>query len=194
MKSLSAKGIPIGGTSAGEIILSEFSYTAQFASITSKDALQDPYNIGLTLGTQFLSLPFMTNIVNDAHFAVRDRMGRLLTFMARAVEDVFCAPPIRGIGVDEGTALLIDSDGYASMAAWETSNSVYLLSSVSLPERCKPTHSLTFTNITTVKFSGNASKIFDFSSWSPLSAPTANYTLSVKNGKISSTQKGGRIY
>ena len=36
----------------------------------------------------------------------------------------------------EGTALLIDSDGYASMAAWETSNSVYLLSSVSLPEVC----------------------------------------------------------
>ena len=29
-------------------------------------------------------LQFMTNIVNDAHFAVRDRMGRLLTFMVGA--------------------------------------------------------------------------------------------------------------
>ena len=35
----------------------------------------------------FLDLPLMNDIITDSHFAQRDRMGRLLAFMARLRQD-----------------------------------------------------------------------------------------------------------
>src|SRR5262245_1848032 len=83
--ALAARGVPIGGTSAGTAILSEFIYAAQRQSVTSAQALADPFDQNITLDRDFLLLPFMQGIITDQHLIERDRLGRTLTFMARVV-------------------------------------------------------------------------------------------------------------
>ena len=51
------RGVPIGGTSAGTAILSEFVYSAQNKSVTSVEALANPFSRNITLERDFLLLP-----------------------------------------------------------------------------------------------------------------------------------------
>jgi cyanophycinase-like exopeptidase len=51
------RGIPVGGTSAGLAILSEFSYAALNASVTTDTAVADPFHADITLDREFLALP-----------------------------------------------------------------------------------------------------------------------------------------
>ncbi|MEP6634943.1 MAG: hypothetical protein ABJA62_12130, partial [Luteimonas sp.] len=44
------------------------------------------------------------------HFGKRDRLGRLLVFMARVMKE-HDRPDLKGIGIDENTALCIDAEG-----------------------------------------------------------------------------------
>lgn len=104
------RGVPMGGTSAGLAILGEHVYTAQNASITSAEALEDPYDPGLTVESDFLKAPHLENVVTDSHFSERDRMGRLVTFLSRVQADRGLETT-RGIGVDERTAVLLWPDG-----------------------------------------------------------------------------------
>src|SRR5690606_35650635 len=48
----------------------------------------------------------------DTHFAKRDRLGRLIVFVARAAKEKG-QNDIIGIGVDEDTALCVEADGRA---------------------------------------------------------------------------------
>jgi cyanophycinase-like exopeptidase len=43
----------------------------------------------------------------DTHFSERDRLGRLITFAARAAHD---GEAVTGLGIDEATAVVIDDD------------------------------------------------------------------------------------
>ena len=105
-----AAGKPIGGTSAGLAVLGAFVYGAlDGRSVTSRRALRDPLDDGVTLERGFLHVPYLQRIITDTHFGKRDRLGRLIAFVAnlrgRGDEDVI------GLGVDEDTALCIDGDG-----------------------------------------------------------------------------------
>ena len=84
---LADRGVPIGGTSAGTAILGEFVYAAQRKSVTSAEALADPFSANITLDRDFLLPPHMDGIITDQHLIERDRLGRTLTFMARIVSD-----------------------------------------------------------------------------------------------------------
>ena len=107
-----AAGKPIGGTSAGLAILGGYSYGAlDGGSIDSATALRDPMGAAVTLDRDFLSLPYLSNVVTDTHFAKRDRLGRLIVFVARAARDK--QEGMVGIGVDEDTALCVEADGSA---------------------------------------------------------------------------------
>ena len=117
-------GKPLGGTSAGLAILGAWSYGAlDGGSMVSEDALRDPLNPGMTLVDDFLHLPYLEHVFTDSHFGVRNRLGRLVAFVA----DVRArgAGDIVGLGVDEGAALCIDGDGIGRLftpveggAAW----------------------------------------------------------------------------
>jgi cyanophycinase len=117
------RGVPIGGTSAGLAVLGEYVYTAQGdkpddPNLDGRTALADPYGSRINLTRGFLEIPILKNIITDTHFKRRDRMGRLLVFLARLNEpDGKPVPPtvvkIRAIGVDERTALLLEPDGKA---------------------------------------------------------------------------------
>src|SRR5262249_54837367 len=89
-----ARGVPIGGTSAGLAVLGQFIYSAENPSgAVSGDVLANPYSSEISFDKNFLSvpaqpaLPYLQNTITDPHFIERDRMGRTVTFLARLVED-----------------------------------------------------------------------------------------------------------
>jgi beta-aspartyl-peptidase (threonine type) len=102
---------PLGGTSAGLAILGAHSYGAMDGgSLLSKDAMKNPLGSGVTLVHDFLHLPYLTQVITDSHFAIRERWGRLLVFVGRlAVEQNDTG--ITGIGIDEKGALCVDANG-----------------------------------------------------------------------------------
>ena len=92
LQSAVNRGIPVGGTSAGMAVMGQYVYTALNNSVTPAEALRNPYNSFITLGTDFVSLPNMQKIIAEPHFFPRDRMGRMMAFLARLVKDNFTAP------------------------------------------------------------------------------------------------------
>jgi cyanophycinase len=104
-------GKPIGGTSAGLAVLGAYSYGAlDGGSIDAPTALKDPLGPQVTLVRDFLHLPYLSNVITDSHFKQRQRLGRLIVFVARLAHEQRNAG-VTGIGVDENTALCIDDKG-----------------------------------------------------------------------------------
>lgn len=108
------RGVTVGGISAGLAILGQFQFEALNDTITSEEALKDPYAPEVTLGKDFLEVPRLKGIITDSHFTQRGRLGRLLVFMARLIQDGW-TEEARGIGVDEETAVLVDDSGAAAV-------------------------------------------------------------------------------
>jgi cyanophycinase len=111
------RGIPIGGTSAGLAVLGEYIYSAENdspddADLKSDSALADPFYRQVIVVPDLLGIPILRGIITDTHFNTRQREGRLLVFMARILASGQNSR-IRGIGVDEKTALLVEPDGAA---------------------------------------------------------------------------------
>lgn len=105
-----AAGKPIGGTSAGLAILGGYAYGAlDGGSITSSEALGDPLGSGVTLVAGFLRLPNMQDVITDTHFAARNRLGRLIAFVANLRHAGHA--DVVGLGVDQGSALGVDGQG-----------------------------------------------------------------------------------
>jgi cyanophycinase len=109
-----ARGAVIGGTSAGAMVLGEYIYDPIAAGVVSSDAVTNPYSNTITLSTDFLRIPTLFDTLVDTHFANRNRMGRLLTFMARLRQDAHTSL-ITGIGIDENTSLFVNSAGLGTM-------------------------------------------------------------------------------
>ena len=72
----------------------------------------------------------------------RDRMGRLLTFVARIVADQGAGTAVHGLGVDEHTALLLDASSGAARAVGV--NTAYVCTPSHAPEVCVAGKPLTF--------------------------------------------------
>lgn len=116
---------PIGGSSAGLAVLGRFSYTSMDGgSLESKVALADPFGMGVTLEDDFLHFRFLENVITDTHFSTRSRLGRLIVFVAR-LNKARPEQPVVGLGIDEKSALIVESDGIGRLApgsagsAWE---------------------------------------------------------------------------
>jgi len=102
------RGGVIGGLSAGLAVSGQYIYDPDgVTAATSAEALANPYRSSMLFSTGFLDLPLMQGMITDTHFAPRDRMGRLLAFMARLRQDG-TAPSIVGLGIDEATSMFID--------------------------------------------------------------------------------------
>jgi cyanophycinase len=171
------RGIPVGGTSAGLAILGEFYFPAYKDTITSSDALINPHHERLILEKRLLDLPFLKNVITDSHFENRNRMGRLITFMARIISDNW-SQKIRAIGVDESTAVMIDRNGTARI--FSKNGHAYLLEPTGTPTRRSKSAPLTFGKINVRRLPNGGT--FDVSTWSNENIP--HYTLDVLDGKI----------
>lgn len=178
-----AAGKPVGGSSAGLAILGEFSFSSMIDTIHSPEALADPYGNKVTLSREFLSIPLLANTITDTHFVKRDRLGRLLVFLARILGDGW-STKVRAIAVDENAAVLLEPNGTATVVG----GAAYFFSASHLPEVCKHRTPLTFTNI--VVHLAQPGSSFDVNKWS--GEKGESYILSVENGKVSvdSARKG----
>ncbi|WEK44798.1 MAG: isoaspartyl peptidase/L-asparaginase [Candidatus Sphingomonas colombiensis] len=106
------KGRPIGGTSAGLAILGGIAYGAlDGGSVDSITALGDPAGPAMTMVRGFLRMPHLAHIVTDTHFNKRDRLGRLIAFVANA-RSTGDRQAI-GLGIDERGALCVEKNGSA---------------------------------------------------------------------------------
>ncbi|MBB3033088.1 isoaspartyl peptidase/L-asparaginase [Alteriqipengyuania lutimaris] len=109
-----AAGRPIGGTSAGLAILGGTGYGALAEeAVDSREALADPRGSKVTLVSDFLTAPFLGNVITDTHFSERDRLGRLVAFLAQA--RAAGNTDAIGLGIDEDTALCVEADGTARL-------------------------------------------------------------------------------
>lgn len=93
IRTVNARGVPVGGTSAGAAILSEHMIAFGKSGATPRAGMVSlAPGFGLT-----------NRVVIDQHFRQRDRIGRLLAALAYN-------PFAVGIGLDEDTAAFIDGD------------------------------------------------------------------------------------
>lgn len=189
--TLAGRGIPIAGTSAGTAVLSEFIYAAQRKSVTSSEALADPFNRNITLDRDFLLLPYLGGLITDQHLIERDRLGRTLTFMARIVADGW-ATESRAIAIDRETAVLVEGDtGQATIIANADHPTPYAyFIRGGTPEVVAPRTPLTYSNLDVQR--AEPGSTFDLLTWT--GTGLTSYTLNVSNGVITSTQPGGSIY
>jgi len=188
--SLNAKiaaGAPVGGTSAGMNVLTQFVYSALAPQgATSTQSLADPFNRYLTFARDFSNVSILQGIIGDPHFVTRDRMGRDLAFLCRVATNGWSAAP-RSVAVDEQTALLIDASGNAAVVGNSTA---YFLQAPGLPQVCAAKTPLTYDNIAVQRI--GAGGTFDFNTWQATGATT--YRVSADAGVLSSTQPGGSAY
>ena len=187
-----ANGKPIGGTSAGLAVLGEFVYGAlgdrpDDNDLASPEVLANPYFGRVTLERGFLTVPHLENLLTDSHFAIRDRMGRTLGFLARIIEDGWSKSP-REIAIDEKSALLVNSDGTGTVVG--KGKGIYFLRPSLAPDVCKKGAPLTFRNISVYKLPAGGH--FDLVSWAGTGG--TNYLVSVVNGRIESTAANHDVY
>jgi cyanophycinase-like exopeptidase len=200
-----ARNVPIGGTSAGMMVLPGFDFAALRGSVTSAQAMADPFNKYMTIEPQpltsagFLVSPGLETAIVDAHLDERDRMGRLMTFMARLVKSdgvtgctggilsgmAGAADGARAIGLAIQTALLIEGSAGAQTATRVSnpgapgSQAAYLVQPSVAPETCLSGKPLTMHGITVRKITD--SQPFNFSNWSNLPFKEAH----IVNGSLS---------
>jgi cyanophycinase len=178
-----ARGVPEGGISAGLAIQGEFVFAAFVDTVTSPEALANPYNPRVTLEREFLKIPPLKGVITDSHFSQRERMGRSIVFLARLVEDGWTGVA-HGIGIDETTAVLADADGKSTVVG---KNSAYFMSLDHRPERCLPGEPLTVRGVEVYKLPAKPGSRFDLKSWTGEGGET--FTIDVIDGKI--TRSGG---
>jgi cyanophycinase len=178
-------GKPIGGSSAGLAILGEFSFSSMIDTIHSPDALADPYGNKVTLTRDFLKIPLLAGTITDTHFVKRDRLGRLLVFMARILRDDW-ATSVRAIAVEENAAVLLEPDGTANVVG----GPAYFYETAKGPNVCKRKTPLTFKNISVHLASAGTS--FDVKKWS--GEKGENFVLNVENGKVSAGPSHKGVY
>ena len=109
-------GKPLGGTSAGLAMQGEYLYGAMDGgSQISPRALADPLGAENTIETGFLDIALLKGVITDTHFSERNRLGRLIAFVAKG--ESMAGRPLIGLGVDEDAAVAVEGDGTARVYA-----------------------------------------------------------------------------
>jgi cyanophycinase len=184
------RGVPVGGTSAGLAVLGEWAFNAEGdkpddPNLDAKLALSDPFGPRITLTHGFLDIPVLKGVITDTHFATRNRMGRLLVFLAR-IHASDPQTPIHGVGVEQRAAVLLESDGHAIVVG---NGSAYLVEMTKPPaalEAGKPLSASTF--LVRKEKSGSHFNMLDWAD------SGVSYTLTVDAGVLHSTQAGNAVY
>ena len=123
LQALANKKVPIGGTSAGLAVLGQFDFAALNGTVTSAQALSNPFNRYMSLDPTpqtlnsttptstaggFITPSPLFNTILDSHLDTRDRMGRLVTFVSRLIG------PYNGAGCSGGILVPKESRNLSS--------------------------------------------------------------------------------
>ncbi len=119
LKHVYDKGGVVGGTSAGDHVLSQHVYDPDGVSgAVSAEVVTDYCHNTINISSNFLSFPQLANTLNDTHFRQRDRMGRSAVFQAKL------GSTGRVIAISEATSLFVTADGQGIV---DGTNEVYVL-------------------------------------------------------------------
>jgi cyanophycinase len=179
-----AKDHPIGGTSAGLAIMGWTGYGAFGDGIASPEALANPVGPAVTIVGDFLHLPHMRRIFTDSHFMIRDRMGRLIAFLAKLRHDGGSrggARQIVGLGIDERASLVVEPDGQARLMA-PAGTYAWLVEPSGPPQRATLGQPLDYASVRITAI-GTASRL-DLVKLK-VSEPAFAGTAQVRNGQLS---------
>lgn len=184
------QGIPIGGTSAGLDVLTQFIYSALAnKGVTSDQALANPFHKYITLDRDFIvNLPMLAGVIGDSHTSARDRMGRNIAFLCRIYVNGWSDQP-RSIAVDEETALLVDAYGIGTIVGI---GNAYFLQAPGAPEVCEMGSPLTYENIGVYQINAATAGTFDLWSW--LGSNGSEYHVSAVQGILTSDQANHSPY
>jgi cyanophycinase-like exopeptidase len=194
LKLLMSRNVPIGGTSAGLAVLGQFDFAALRGSVTSEQALNDPYNKYMTLDPNplstrggFIAPPALANTILDSHLDSRDRMGRLIAFVSRLIRTypgpgnqtygctggILSNSEAQGIGLSVETALLVEGNPSGKFTARRVTNvsttsesAVYFISVTQGPTLCAPDKPLAIATPTIEIRKLDDSRPFNLSNWS----------------------------
>jgi cyanophycinase len=176
-RAINQRHVTIGGTSAGLAILAQvvFRDDPKFIedNLESPQALSDPYTQRLVLAKDVIQNQALRNVVTDTHFGYRappggvsrgrNRMGRLVTFVGRMMQDAWVVPALaKGIGVDNNTYVVVESrggrNGNANVIGYYNA---YFLAPTEAPLTCRPGQPLSFLRLR-VRGVSSASGTFKF--------------------------------
>jgi cyanophycinase-like exopeptidase len=201
-------GAVVGGSSAGLAVQGQFVFDAVHGGVTSEDALKYPTDSEVSLARKFITVdaPWMRGVITDTHFFQRDRMGRLVAFVARIAEADWASGDnqtsgqkgVLGVGISEHTAVLVDhARGTASFVG--DGPAYFLTTSGRKPTVCEEGKPLSWAapgvNVWKWNATDGQNVSFDFGSWAAAPARSGTrYALGAEKGKLTSTQAGGAIY
>lgn len=175
VESVYARGGAIGGTSAGMAIQGEFIYDGCNGSATSTEILANPFHRHATFTYDYFAWNDMGDVITDQHLVTRDRMGRLLGFLARQIQDGR-TPEAWGVAADEVTSIVVDKQGQATVFG---EGNAYFVLADHFPEVCQPKQPLTYANY-------KLWRVGPGENFSLRHRPSNGYyTISVSNGVLS---------
>lgn len=171
------RNIVVGGTSAGMAILGGFYFNAKNGTVTSSEALSDPFNTRVTIDSAgFIKADWLSDVITDTHYDSPNRKGRHAVFLARIFNDY--GTEAKGIACDEYTAVCIDPAGGAAVYGDYPSSddNAYFIqtnceASEQGPELCVPGTPLTWNRdglalrVYKVKGTQNGANKFRLSDW-----------------------------
>ncbi|MFM7161702.1 MAG: cyanophycinase [Planctomycetaceae bacterium] len=195
-------GVPVGGTSAGAMVLSQFIYSAEVNGVTSDVALKDPLSNKVTLARDFVSpgvLPALTGTIVDTHYQVRNRTGRMGAFLARIDKAGWTTAPERplGIGLNEQTALLVEPSGLARVVGNAGASSPpgvdFLRTPAGATIVCEPKRALTYDHLAVARVTpGGTFQLANWeSNWTTPAAFTSYFTVTIRDGVLTTGPAGG---
>ena len=151
VKRVYARGGVVGGGSAGLAIQGAVVYDSVAADATNletttADAAKDPLEPRISFTTGLFAWPALQNTITDTHLVARNRLGRTIAFVARIFHDRLLpnAGEIYALGIDGGSAVVVDPDGTAMLLNGKGGRGAYLLRS-DTPPLLIPGHPLHYT-------------------------------------------------
>ena len=183
---INTKRATVGGTSAGCAILGKTYFSASKGTVTSAQALSNPYNRYMTIAqNDFITAPNMQNTITDSHYTQRDRQGRHITFLAKMMKDLGNTT-VKGIGVDEQTAVCIDETGIGKV--YGLNNAYFLRNVTTGPETCVSGNPLTWVRsnqaVSAYKITGSSTGNGSFNSNTWAFTGGISYYYYVSNGVL----------
>jgi cyanophycinase-like exopeptidase len=149
IKRVYARGGVVGGGSAGLAVQGAVIYDSVAADkenteTHTSDAAKDPLESRISFTTGFFDWPALRDTITDTHLVVRDRLGRTLVFLARIFHDNVLpgVHQVYALGIDEGSAVVVDPDGMATVLNDHGARGAYLVRTDTPPrlEPGKPIH------------------------------------------------------
>jgi cyanophycinase-like exopeptidase len=184
------KKIPFGGTSAGMVAVAGMGYYPERRSITSNEALFDPYHgNNASIREGLLRIPLLEYSICDTHFSERNRLGRLVVFLARILTGGSgMQERTRAIACDEATAVCIDKNGKARIFGDypRYQDYAYFFSCRSLPDICLEGIPLSwFRAVSVYRVAGTVegNNTFNLINWTGTGG--TNHNIGVADGRLS---------